>query len=429
MSHVLIAEAGTQGFGLSISQAVELDDVQILDSGANGLIAYNFSETGSNVSVIGAGGTAVVLGAAAAITNFPRGGVFKDNKINVAQIALASATYDDDVTFHDIGIPYLQTQEMKLINATMRMEPGVDYRIVADTGLRLGQIGHDQTLEFLGTAEAPVIFQGENGDASPKDFWLGLVVDARVKVNSILSNVIIRHAGLRDSDALDIQSPITVDHLTLEDNAGGLNIGSEGLASDSVAIAIRDGGGIPLRTTVTGLIRLGELGDIFSFSKNADQRVQVDGGSATVSGTVPNWGLPYFLPASIDVRGGARWVIAPGVEFQMGFNTEIALDTQQPTLQAIGTQASPIRFLGAEGPGSWRGLSINATAASAIDWVEIRDAGLDTGACLTLSKALPITHSEFSDCLGYGIKKSSGDTTDYLLTNTFDNMELGEIAP
>lgn len=421
LRHVLIADAGDDDYALSLEADVHVDDVQVRNSGSDGVLAHDFDEGSRALSVEGAAGYPIVFAAPDAVTNFPLGGVLENNESNFAVIDLTDI--DDDATFHDLGIPYLQERALTIHGrGDIVFEAGVEYRLDADAYIEVGWNGTAPVLSVDGTSRNPVVFRGVREQAG---LWAGLIVRSNVATDSALSHTVIRHAGGDSTSALHLEAPIKLDSVSLEDNAQGAWISEAGVHEDSKNLTITGTEAAPLTVEPNALVTLPQGG---TFTGNDKDEILIEGGSYTAEGTVPNLGVPYHVLANIDTRT-SRMVLTPGTHFLMGPDTQIEFgwNNTQATILAEGTEDEPIRFTGTdESPGAWTGLLLGGAVSSEskFDYVEIGHAVNG----LRLAKPVPVTNSAFFECSEYGVLKDADDDTDYTETNTFTDMGQGNVG-
>lgn len=413
LHNVLIADAGGTQQALLIESELSLQNVQIESSESDGVRARQFADDSTGLSVRGAAGFAVALTDARAVSPFPLGGTFSDNGLNVVQLE-----FDDipiSAAFHDPGIPYVQESAVTVTEgATAHFDAGVEYQFAADAYLEVGWNSNDAIVEIAGTAEAPVVFRGV--DEAP-GYWGGLLVRNNVRTSSTIANLILRHGGGAGDPALRIEAAIQLNDVTLELNETGAWIGAQGLDEASANLSITTTEAVPLTVPPNALITLPEGG---TFTGNQTDHIAIEAGDYSVTGTVPNLGVPYRVLGAIDtvessmtIAAGSHFIMSADADIEFGWNGNTA------TIIAEGTAAAPIRFTGLdEVAGYWGGLIIgtNVLSASKLDYVEVSHAA---ASCLRVQSSIDVTNSTFSNCTGFGILKDAEDPNLYTETNTF----------
>lgn len=419
--HVLISDAGATEQALNLIADIDVQNVQVRNAQNDGVRAEDFKAGSSGLSVEGVGGTALVLAHSNAIEHFPLGGRFENNGKNVAAIDFRAV--DAPTTFHDLGVPYQQAGDLQIRAVEVVFEPGVSYLFGPDGSMEIGWNGNAATVTAEGTKDAPIVFDGVMKESG---YWQGIKIQNKVTSNSLLSHVEIRHAGGNGAYALEVYAPITLADLTLSDNDAGAYIAAQGLDADSKNVTITKGEQRPLTIQPNALVSLPASS---SFTGNAVDEIAIEGGSYDQTGTVINPGVPFRLLAGLRTLDSSL-TLSAGSEFIMPADSllEVGWNTNQATFVAVGTAAEPIRFIGGEDTaGFWGGLTFGTKvlSASKLDYVEVRN-GKD--ACLTLRSSIPVTHSTFAACEGYGILKASADTRDYESTNTFSDVGSGGVG-
>ncbi|MBN1610444.1 MAG: hypothetical protein JW940_27695 [Polyangiaceae bacterium] len=418
--NVLLSDAGAAETALSLGADVQIDNLQVRNSGSDGVRARDFVAGGERLSVTGAKGVAVLLTSSDAMTEFPVGGVFEDNTDNVVSFDLTGIS--EDTTFHALPIPYRQEKDIRVTgSAHLVFEAGVDYQFEAGTGFEFGWNGAAASVALNGTSEAPIVLRGATEQSG---YWKGLIFRDNVATSSLLSHVNLRHAGSGGDPALLIQSAILLSDVSLDVNDTGVRIDEQGLDPDSSDLSITGTDGVPLVVSPDALVTLPQGGD---YTGNDVDEIEVQGGDYTVSGTVPNLDVPYRVMSTINARSGAKMTLAAGTQWLMEADSALTF-ANGTTFIAQGTEAAPIRFEGADQvAGSWKGITLAAevTSNSKFDYFEI---GHCDQACLTLHRAISVAHSEFFDSAGYGILKDAADSTDYETGNTFTNMATGNVG-
>lgn len=425
LHNVLIADAGGADQALLIDAELSVQNVQIESSGSDGVRAQRFKDDSAGLSVRGAEGFAIALSDARAVSTLPLGGTFSDNGVNVIQLEFNDIPVD--ATFHDLGIPYVQESTVTVTEgATAHFDAGVEYQFAADALLEVGWNGSDAILEIAGTADAPVVFRGV--DETP-GYWRGLLIRRNVRTSSTIANLVLRHGGGIDQPALSIESAIKLNDVKLELNETGAWIAEQGVDDASANLSITTTEAVPLTVPPDALINL-PLGG--AFTGNQIDQIAVEAGDYSVSGTVPNLGVPYRILGAIDtvessmtIAAGTRFIMTGGADIEFGWNGSPA------TIIAEGTAEAPIRFTGLdETAGYWGGLIIgsNVLSASKLDYVEVGHTGSAGSACLTVHTPIAVTNSTFFNSSGYGILKDTDDATDYAPTNTFTATAAGTVG-
>ncbi len=423
--YVTIRNAGDGRAALVLYTGISLRNVSVIGSGEVGVSAVDFADDSEQLTVTGALDVPVLITGEGAITHLPLGGAYTDNLDDV--IAIDVADIVSDTHYRDPGVPYRQERVLDVYDeAEFTIDAGVVYQMAVDTDIEFGWNSGAATVMINGTAESPVIFEGEFADAG---YWEGLIFRGNVTSNSRISYTVVRDGG-GAGPVMSIRAPITLDHVTLNDNFDGVYVDEQGLGTDSTALTINGTMGAPLRVEPNATVSIPTGGD---YSGNDRDEIVIEGGDFTISGTIPNVGVPYYVDGSLDIYESAEMTIEAGVNMIMGPDTdfEFGWNSQEATLIAVGTAEQPIVFRGRDPvAGWWRGIRINGNVLSnsQLDYVEIGHGGQNDGANLYTRRPLNVTNSHFHDSAAYGILKESDDSTDYLGPNTFSNNPSGDVG-
>jgi hypothetical protein len=428
LRNVLISDGAGSDNALELQSDITIDNVQIRNAEKDGVWATDFKEGSRSLSVEGAGGSAVVFKGEGAITRFPLGGMLLNNTSNQAVIRISEIA--KTATVHNLGIPYVQEDNLRVTGGEITFEAGVDYRFSPDRTLTIGWNSSTAGVHVNGTAAAPVKFNALQDITSQ---WAGILVETNVTTNSNITYVEVRRGGANTTPALELRAAVLVDNVKLEDNVTGMEISDKGLATGSKNLTITKTKGRPLSIVPDGLFTLPQGS---SFSGNDLDQIEVNGQAINKSGTIADPGIPYYLTGVVRILGGSNVVIAPGTDFVMNVDSEIDVGWNNGTTSfiAVGTAALPITFVGiTPTAGSWHGILVesNVLTNSRLDYVQVSHAGGPTsnpGAALEVRVAIPVTNSKFLLYTGYGISKPDAITTDYAPTNTFDTTGLGPIG-
>ncbi|HEX4340707.1 MAG TPA: hypothetical protein VH062_32585 [Polyangiaceae bacterium] len=421
-ANVLVSDSGGTDAGLKLLTNITVNNVQVHDSGTDGVWATDFQAGSTALSVDGSVGAAVVLTGPGAVHHFPLGGALANNGSNVAKLNFDYV--DNDTEFHDLGVPYLQSTDVDVeSSATVTFDAGIEYRVAATHQLRIGYNSGGSTIAVEGTAAAPVTFRGETAVSGN---WNGILIDSSVTSNSHIRYAKILHAG-RSTPALNISAPITLDNVSLDKNKAGVQIGDGGLNPDSTMLSITGTADVPLTIQMNAIPTLPTGG---SFTGNTTDQIVVQGDTYEVKGTAPNLGIPYFFSSDLDLEASSSLTVAPGVTFIMSASAklDVGYASMAATFIAKGTAAAPISFVGLDTTsGYWDGIDFEATAlsGSVLDHVIVKNAGVAMDGGIRLNKEIAVTNTTVSGSAGYGISSSKTFTTNYAATNTLTGNAQG----
>jgi hypothetical protein len=426
LENVLVSDGGGTNAGLTLRTNATIKNVQVRNSGTDGVWATDFHTGSTALSVDGAVGAAVVLESAGAVDHFPVGGSLTGNGADFVKVDF---TYvDASTTFHYLDVPYLQMRSTWVSGSSIAtFEAGVEYRVTAAHQFEVGYNSGGSTIHVDGTAAKPVTFRGETAEAGN---WVGLIIDSTVTSGSYLRYTKILHAG-DTSPALDIRTAITLDNVSLDTNATGVQISAGGLNTDSKVLNVTRTGDVPITVATNGIPTLPKGGRL---TGNTTDQILVTGTDYYEGrGTAPNLGIPYYIDGDLLMDGGASLTIEPGVTFIMpaGAAIEVGWNSAIATLIAKGTAQAPIVFQGLDTTaGYWDGINVRANALSgtAIDYVTIKNAGLVNSGGIVLNKQISVTNTTVTGSAGYGIYYKSTLTGNFQTGNTLTGNAQGAVG-
>ncbi|MFN2317399.1 MAG: hypothetical protein ABR602_12035, partial [Gemmatimonadales bacterium] len=216
------------------------------------------------------------------------------------------------------------------------------------------------SLSAVGTAAAPIRFLGEQPS---RGYWRGITFNSSAAANE-LTHVEVAHGGgggaanpanvtVDDFDRLRLTNAL------LRESAGvGLYVGQDADLPGFSMNVLRDnaGPGIRLSTELLGALDTGSdyttgngqsYLDVYAESVNRPQTWRITAAPIRLSGSVTIW-------SSVTIVPGARLMMGAGAGL-----------TVSGSLNAVGTAAAPIRFLGEQpSRGYWRGITFNSSAAA-----------------------------------------------------------------
>jgi hypothetical protein len=422
LEHVIVSGAGGSDVAVAFRAPVHVKDLTVRDSKNDGVSASGFGDPSSGLVVEGSGRDAIILNTPSAVQWLPTGSRFTGNKNNVARLPFDRL--DGEIKFRDIGIPYVQEQSLDIIEgARLEFEAGVEYQLGADRTLEIGWNSSKVTLLVNGTEAKPVTFRAVDPASPFGSIW----VKRTVTTDSKISHARILNGGAGNGVPLDIEAGITIEDVLVKDCATNVVI-SAALKQGSKNLSITGSATFPLLVTAGAVTSLPQGG---TFTGNARDVIQftTSGNTVTMTGKIPNLGVPYLLVSSVELGEGTDVEFSPGTEFvfQSGhqFSILVGWNMSHARLAALGTAAAPVVFRGENDEvGAWGGIRFPSTASttSKLDYVQVK------GAEVTLQAPITVTNSSFSKSPGYGILKNASNTMDYTLTNTFADNVTGNVG-
>ena len=117
---------------------------------------------------------------------------FKDNDKNKIEV-FTRGVYND-VTFHDIGIPYEIGTQLEFRGNHVTLEPGVEWHMAADTRI---WVQSDSKFTAVGTESKPIVIRGKEQTAG---YWKSLYFDASKSTENRLEHFVLEDAGSGDGN-------------------------------------------------------------------------------------------------------------------------------------------------------------------------------------------------------------------------------------
>jgi hypothetical protein len=433
LSHILLSDGGSSNASLVLNGPAIVDNVQVRNSGKDGIWAADFAANSANLTVEGSKAAAAVLTARAAVSSFPTGSTLTGNTDD--SVHLNFLNFDQSATLRNLGVPYIADQGTRVTGGTLTIEAGVQYKVKPASWFEVGYNSTVATIQVNGTAAEPVVFSGVS--AQPGG-WNGLYINATTANTSTLSYVRILHGGANTSypAALTLNNAITVDHVTVDQSAYGVLVAATGFGASSKNLTVTGLTDPSRRPLVLLPDALGTIPTGSSFIGNATNQIEIQAGNFTKIATVAKFDVPYYIAGNLRTMANSQLTLAPGTEFiaSGGIWVEIGYNSASGArLTAEGTADAPIRFSGLDPvAGSWKGLYLdpNVASTSSLRYVEIAHAGGDTSypASIYLEVAIPIDHCTIHDGRGFGISKRVANATDYASMNTFTNLAMGAVT-
>ncbi len=423
LDHVIVRNAGgsdNPAIENRSERGITFKNVTIEGSAGIGLASASFKAGSENLNVIDSVGPAVSLTNSLAITEFPLGGLFENNTKNY--VALDFDSIDDDVTFHDVSIPYLIVQGLyNSADITVNVDPAVRFNVNVDKQIEFGWAGKPANVRFNGTEADPIVFRGATEEPG---HWTGIHLNDPVASSSTLSFVQIWDAGAAGEVALRIESPVSLNDVTLANNqAASISINEEGLSASSANLVIEDTAGPSAEIDANALFTL-PIGGSYG---SGDAYIDITDGGFKVGGTISKMDVPYRVSDSLINNDTAIVTVQTGTRFEFGPDKywELGWAGKEMTLEADG-----VEFVGSdETAGAWGGIRVKAptTGTSFIRNSTISHAA-DYGIQISKDTGFTFTGNTVNQTTGYCVEKENADTTDYAADNTL-NCTQGAIRP
>ena len=201
VEHVRIEDAGWEDHAaLLLWPSLPLRSVALVDNAGVGLDASLLHGSSDELTLTGNAWPAT-LRSGEAITNLPAG----DYAGNVEDIIEVVSHENQDVVFHDRGVPYRQLDVRVVYGIaegtplSITYEAGVVYEMCQDCDILFGWRSDPAMVQALGTANAPVVFTSANPSPAPGD-WNGIHLLSGTSSDSTFENVVFEFGGKASDD-------------------------------------------------------------------------------------------------------------------------------------------------------------------------------------------------------------------------------------
>ncbi len=344
------------------------------------------------------------------------------------------------------GSPFIATCTVTVSNnAILTVEPGVEVKFNANTGLVLGSgsAGSAGILNAQGAAAQPITFTANTPTPTP-GFWNGLDFQGTTSA-SILEYATVEYGGADANNAnirVGFSTPTitpTIQNSTIRLSDGyGVFVTSAGKPS-LMGNVFDQNGSYPLHVEITNFPTM-LSGN--TYTANGIQAIELVGGAVTTDLTLVNDGLPYAATSTIFIHGGAvnadtvytltieagtRLEFAADAELRLGWVSNFSGASYPAALTAVGTAAAPIILTGATPtPGFWRGVNLdNVKSPTTLDHVVIEygGGGLNNANVSVANASRPaVAHTAIRQSDGYGIVAVSSAVPTITHSNITDNL-------
>ncbi len=402
--------------------------------------------------------------------------VFSGNRAARADTAVSGSITADTVWTLE-NSPYVVVSDITVrgLNngdtAGLTIEPGVEVRFAAGTGLYVGATGYYTTyygwLDARGTEAEPIVFTSDNDTPLPGD-WKALYFRAQsVDDNTHLEHCIVEYGGASHSAGIYLASTDfrIMNSVVRHSSDAGIRIngafvsrigeengGNEFAYNATYGVFLETSDALPsihdnqFHHNGGPALRVASNNDVQrnAFWENGRDIIEVIGGAVTNGPTWTDQGVPYVVLANLTVQGQnngdtAGLILEPGVElrFAAGMGLYIG-NTGYYTayygwLRAAGTPERPVVFTfdgDDPAPGDWRGLYFRTQTVDAetlLDHFVIEYGGHTNNANLYLDDvSFPIRNGRISRSGGNGIF-INGSFTDIIGGEETGN-DIGENA-
>jgi hypothetical protein len=445
LRNLLIADGGDDGIGagLTLDAPIDVQGVQVRNSGGYGVQALGFGAGSSTLIVAGAKLSSVLATASPGLM-VPLGSVLTGNEVDAVDVGFESFG-TDDLILRDFGVPYRVldggTENVALAAPpTITIEPGVEVQVQAYEQLSFSSAN----VTAIGTAEKPILFRGVSCDTyfALDCFQLGDVgPGGTVKLEGgdaiDLEHVEFRRLGYTEEysavtkyyyGAVDISSSKAArlkDVTVTNPTNWGIKLDAEGgFSADSAGIV---GTSEQQYGTPTLDVDCQALATLPPDTVVAVGGTRVSCVAITKPLTWPTVGAPFELAGGIRVYNGGHLTLPAGTLLYFD-RTGIAVESGG-AFTAIGTSSKKVELSGS----NWSGLFFDTGSSATLDYVTVAGAGREVyayehGANIATRVPITLTRSSLINSQRWGLKKAASDTNDYTATNTFSNNLSGNIT-
>lgn len=436
LKNVLIADGGGTDAALTLEMPLAVQGVQVRNSHTNGVNAVGFHPSSSTLIVSGAAKAAVKATAAKGV-EVPINSQLTGNGLDLIDLAFSS--FDADVTFRDLGVPYRQvtdsTASVAAVPPVVTLEPGVTYSLAKQKQLDFG----NATVHALGNASKPIVFQGLNCPQLDAPCFPGASGTAESGSRVVASGadvrfqyVDFRQLGTSTDAALTVSATsLAVDHVNITGapsygltflGSGKFSAGSNNLSVNSAQSSAVFKLGCGAMASLPPDTKMSSTLDMSPMLSTA--HTVVNCAVVTSSSTWSAAGSPYWL-SGLEIDGGASLTVSAGTTLRIAPSGSISV-LAGGALTALGTLAAPIQFA-ARDASNWGGLSTEVGATAQLDYVVVDRAGAN-GSAISAGAPIGLTHSTISNSSSWGLKKSASDQTDYGANNAFLGNASGDVG-
>ncbi len=319
---------------------------------------------------------------------------------------------------------------------TLTLAAGVTIRFDSGAGLLFSG---NRALIAQGTAAAPILL---TGSAKTRGAWNGLRLDGTGSKTSSLSYVTVEYAGATkgDTNAAGLKATadstgvgLSLQHVTVRQSQGyGLYlVGSAKIAQFDHNTLTANALG-PVWSDINAV---GYLDSTSTYKGNDVDQVHVHAGGLNEHATWQALDVPYLLDSSTNVA--VPWTLAAGTTILVSKDAWISVNGDDAALNAVGTQAKPIRFTGTVAErGAWDYLVFSGSnhPSNRLEWVTLENGGSTAhdkwGACLRATGdshgvTVPMVHVTVQKCQGFGATLTGSTALPGFANNTFTGNGLG----
>lgn len=318
-----------------------------------------------------------------------------------------SGTIDTDTLLTALGSPHVVTGDVRVESgATLAIEPGAVLMFAGNSNLRI-DVGVASAGALVadggepGVGDQVVFTRFQDVGAPPSSgHYRGLRFGANnMSATTVLRNAVVEFGGRRNTtteqgaiEVLSSSAPSIHDSTIRESMNFGLYAQS-GAGSETVSWFDRNQLSSNGRSPISiGSDDVSTLGANLDLLGNGQDRVYVRG--STVSRPSAHWtnyGVPFYLSASLELRGGTVMHVEPGTEMRFASGRWLRVSgVESATLVAVGTPQAPIRMVADSG--TWDGIRFdyNVQSGTVLRHVRVEGFSADVSGGLRVYPAEPL---------------------------------------
>ncbi len=295
------------------------------------------------------------------------------------------------------------------ITAPLTIEPGTVIQFGENAGLGIYDSG---SLNAKGTADAPIVFEGEN---TVDGYWRGIHIETR-SLNNLLENVRIQDAGsnyvycCNGVASLFLKgAKVGLKNVQIT-NGGGRGIMAIGDTEFETYSNLRINSHEDYPLYLNGAIADGLDGTTSDYSGNDKDYAFITVANIAQPTKWSKLNVPYLIEGKVlDVTDA--FTLEAGTEIVFQENGGIGV-YDQGSLAVQGTASEPVSMKGFSPiPGFWRGIHMETTSIeNSLNYLQVSDAGSNyvyccntIGSLFLKSGTASVTNSTFSNGKSYGI--------------------------
>ncbi len=385
---------------------------------------------------------------------------------NVSAETTVSGNITTDTTWALSGSPYIVSGSVTVQGTdgddgitTLTIEPGVEVRFNAYTGLTIGaSSGNPGALSAIGTSENRITFTSNKATPGAGDWYGVYFYNTTDDQSTTMAYCDINYCGYSYGSLYVVSASPLINHCTISNsNTNGIYVysGSPKLTGNTIrnnnlcgvynrSVACRpeitnsvisENGSYPIRIGATMKIS----GN--TYSANGIQAIEVLGETINTDITYENIGIPYVITGSITVQGidgddgVTTMTIKPGAALRFNAYTGLTIggySGNPGALSAIGTSDNRITFTSNKATpaaGDWNSIYFYDTTddqSTTMAYCDVEYGGYNYGSLYVVSASPSIDNCIISNSKTYGIYLSgAGADNTNIECNTIKNNQNG----